>query len=248
MTNQFWHTPREWPHDPPGYVFLARAFSEIGRAIFGEKWSGEENPPKGKLADPQIEKKLQELADDDEFIPLEEVEQDEEADEHHRMWVTVKDDFLKQCLAGRLVCAVRPKEGGEMTDLPTNMWNAENLEQRFRHCQMSLKRPFASLPISDPHWIFLKRESLDKYLVGQPYGPISTPTPKHISPYLRFMLLVTERMGITPDNQPNKDKVIAEIKKTWTGSLLSKKLTDVMATLIREPESQRGSAKKKNIK
>jgi hypothetical protein len=153
-------------------------------------------------------------------------------------------------LAGHLVGAVRPKEGGEMTDLPAKMWNAENLEHRFHRCQMSLKHPFSTLTKSksDTHWIFLNRESLDKYLVEQPHGPISTQPPEHISPYLRVMLSVTERMGITPDNQPNKDSVIAEIKKTWAGAPLSKKLTEVMATLIREPESQRGSAKKKNIK
>ena len=85
MANQFWRMPSEWPHDPPGYVFLARAFGEIGKAKFGDKWSEKENPPKTKLADSQVNEKSQELTDDDDFIPLDVDEQDEAEAEHHRM-------------------------------------------------------------------------------------------------------------------------------------------------------------------
>jgi hypothetical protein len=35
---QFWDNQREWPNDPPNYVFLARACHEVGRAIFGADW------------------------------------------------------------------------------------------------------------------------------------------------------------------------------------------------------------------
>jgi hypothetical protein len=250
MTNRFWRTPGDWPLDPPRYVFLARAFDEIGRALFGDKWSREVTPPKTKLADSQMSEKSQELADNDdlESILLDENEKDNADDEHHRMWVAVKDEILKQCLAGHLVGAVRPTEGGETTDLQAKMWNAEKLGHRFDRCQMSLRHPFATSPKLDPHWIFLSRESLRKYLAAQPYGSVSTETPKHISPYLKIMLIVTERMDITPDKQPKKDEVIAEIDKTWTGKQLSRKLAEVMATLIREPESQLGRAKKENIR
>jgi hypothetical protein len=51
-------------------------------------------------------------------------------------------------------------------------------------------------------------------------------------------------MQITPQNQPKKELVVDEIKKTWSGPL-SDKLVKAMATLIREPESQLGRAKKK---
>jgi hypothetical protein len=58
------------------------------------------------------------------------------------------------------------------------------------------------------------------------------------------MLAVTKSMQITPQNQPKKELVVDEIKKTWSGPL-SDKLVKAMATLIREPESQLGRAKKK---
>ena len=39
---EFWARPHTWPRDPHGYVFLARAVEEIGRAMFGEEWTGKE--------------------------------------------------------------------------------------------------------------------------------------------------------------------------------------------------------------
>jgi hypothetical protein len=39
---EFWARPDVWPRDPLGYIFLARAIEEIGRAMFGEDWTGKE--------------------------------------------------------------------------------------------------------------------------------------------------------------------------------------------------------------
>ena len=46
----FWDHPEDWPHDLPGYVFLARAFNELGRATHGERWdqSAEKNDQKSQ--------------------------------------------------------------------------------------------------------------------------------------------------------------------------------------------------------
>ena len=34
--------PDRWPHEPVDYVFLAGAVQEIGKAIFGDDWTGHE--------------------------------------------------------------------------------------------------------------------------------------------------------------------------------------------------------------
>ena len=39
---EFWSMPSSWPMDPAGYVFLARAMDELGRARYGRDWTGEE--------------------------------------------------------------------------------------------------------------------------------------------------------------------------------------------------------------
>jgi hypothetical protein len=96
MVNQFQRTRSEWPNDPPGYVFLARAFDEIGVAMFGEKWSKKEKKLEQELT-------LEDLDSDD---------LDETQDEHQTMWVAIKDEIVKHCLKGDLVSAVREKKAG----------------------------------------------------------------------------------------------------------------------------------------
>jgi hypothetical protein len=230
MVNQFWRTPSKWPNDPPGYVFLARAFDEIGAVMFREKWSKKEEKPERELT-------VEDLDADD--VALSETQ-----DEHQTMWVAVKDEIVKGCSEGRLVSAVRPKEGGKTEKLEVGMWHSERLDHRFCRCEMSLASPFKESRVAETHWIFLQRESLAQYLAARPYSPNVAPPPNHISPYLRVMLAVTKSMQITPQNQPKKELVVDEIKKTWSGPL-SDKLVKAMATLIREPESQLGRAKKK---
>jgi hypothetical protein len=132
-----------------------------------------------------------------------------------------------------------------MTKLGSEMWNAEDLGWRFGHYRMSLRSPFEQSQLGDTQWIFLSRESLDQYLMQQPYGPVPVQAPKHLSPYVRFLIFLTEHMGLTPENQPTKEEVVAKIDEKWTGPKLSNNLRKVMATLVREPESQLGRAKKK---
>jgi hypothetical protein len=38
VNETFWRKPDKWPRDAPGYIFLARAFDKIGRAIFPDDW------------------------------------------------------------------------------------------------------------------------------------------------------------------------------------------------------------------
>ena len=39
---RYWSKPASWPMDPKGYVFLARAALEIGPAMHGLAWTGDE--------------------------------------------------------------------------------------------------------------------------------------------------------------------------------------------------------------
>jgi hypothetical protein len=230
MMKQFWRTPSEWPNDPPGYVFLARAFDEIGVAMFGEKWS---------MKDEKTEQEVEPVDLDADDLALAETQ-----DEHEAMWVAIKAAIVRGCAEGRLISAVRPKEGGNTEELDKGIWHSEHLDQRFYRCEMSPASPFKKGRRPETHWIFLQRQSLGQYLAVHPHN--RAPTPNHLSPYLKAMLVVAKSMQITPQNQPKKELVVDEIKRTWSGPALSDKLVKAMATLIREPESQLGRAKKKN--
>ena len=42
IMNLFWLAPSQWPRDPSGFVFLARAVHEIGQTIMKDEWTGSE--------------------------------------------------------------------------------------------------------------------------------------------------------------------------------------------------------------
>ena len=159
ILSYFWKTPSEWPNDPPGYIFLARAFDQIGSVRFIEKWS-----------------KKEETVDlDADDLALTETEL-----EHEAMWVAIKDEIVKHCSKGDLVSAVRKIRGGAMTVLGWEMWNAENLDWRFDRCQMSLDRPFERC--KGTHWIFIQRNSLDSFLAGLAGDVSPTEASRHSKP------------------------------------------------------------------
>jgi hypothetical protein len=83
----FWEYPADWPHDSPGYVFLARAFDEIGRAAHAERWI---------YAEPAEPEEPPDDCDDAEWDAY------ERADERHeKAREQAKADFqnMRECLA-----------------------------------------------------------------------------------------------------------------------------------------------------
>jgi hypothetical protein len=141
---------------------------------------------------------------------------------------------------------VRPTGGGVMRAAPREWWNTEGWHTRFTMCQLNPDKPFGLGSTGDNYcWIFLTRESLDKYLRSQPFAPVPEGIGMHFSPYLRVMLAVANKLKISPDNQPKKSEIVAELSSAWTGpGPLSKNLLNSAATLLREPESQLGRARK----
>jgi len=220
----FWSSPEKWPHDPPGFVFLARAFDEIGRAIHGDQWNEAEYP--------------KEPENDDDENAWEAYERAEEAFERLKSErkVGIARTLAKQCEEEKIVAAAR-RPRGQMVTLQWYRWNVDDLRTRFFRCEICLEGERCSL--------FVTRDSLEQFIATQPYAVSSPLNAKHLSPYLKVMLSVSAAMKISPENQPAKKLVEYELEKRWNGRTLSKKLLGTMATLIREPESQLGRARKK---
>jgi hypothetical protein len=62
---------------------------------------------------------------------------------------------------GRLLTALRPTAGGDVTALAPSAWNTERLEPRFTRCQMSPRDPFGPGFAGEGFgWIYVERESL----------------------------------------------------------------------------------------
>jgi hypothetical protein len=163
-----WDHPKQWPHDPPGHVFLARACQELGRAMFGARWAESWGEP-------------DEPPDDCDRATWKDYER--ACDEFQRDLVTMRGDVVRtianQCEAGTLVAAVRPKSGGRMIRLEQYIWNFEDVEYRFHRCDMSLDNPFEVGGDSyRPYWIFLEGRMLDAFLSLSQHGlPAPNPRP-----------------------------------------------------------------------
>lgn len=227
----FWVAKDSWPMDPKGYVFLARAVHRIGAAMFGSAWSGNET--------------IVQLGPSD--FNGTTIENTPVVAALNRLRA-VREEIVKQCEAGELIAAYRPKLGGSMRPMARELWNTDREKwiARFYYCQFHPSEPFSGgLGGRDYCSIFLTAESLERFLLSQPFAVV-TESAGHLSPYLKIMLAVARRAGVTKEHQPPKASLEAEIDAMWTGdSPLSENLRAAMATLIREPESQLGRAKKK---
>jgi hypothetical protein len=128
---QLWRHPEKWPHDPLNYIFLARAFQEIGRTRYGDEWTDRHIEPEEPPDD------CDEAADEQYDRDCEEAEV-----KFQNMHVSIARAIAEQSELGNLVTALRHTTGGGMNALDPNFWNTEYLGPRFFRCQMSLDQPF----------------------------------------------------------------------------------------------------------
>ena len=155
---QLWRHPEKWPHDPPNYVFLARAFGEIGRARYGDEWTDRYIEPEEPPDD------CDEAADEQYDRDCEEAEL-----KFENMHASIARAIVEQSELGNLVTALRHRVGGQMNALDPDFWNTEYFGPRFFRCQMSLDQPFedpARVSVGSCYWIYVTRASLDRYIRG----------------------------------------------------------------------------------
>jgi hypothetical protein len=277
MTNEFWADRYSWPNDPRGYVFLARVVDELGKALNGSAWTGEEYliefpdqlpvemprhtydqqdgyallkerrpdlnlPPANKWNTPQVSLTADQWAA---AVAVNKAMTDEVRPSFQRKAI-LEAEIARLCEAGELKSWYRPKPGGELSPIPPSWWNTEMYRNRFVVCQMHPRDPYGiGFGGEDFAWIFVSRESLERCVSLLPHKEMAA-VQGHLSPYLRMMLSVARSLEITVDNQPKKEIVVEQLRKSWSGKVpLSAKLVDAMATLLREPESQLGRARNK---
>jgi hypothetical protein len=266
---EFW-LRKQWPNDPKGYVFLARALLELGRARYGERWTGGEYTvvmPRVledfsfEMGDYAYATRLLQKHRPDVFPAKSDsncltpelwyIACDISRHQYEAVRpllvrrLSVEQEFTRRAEAGDLATAYRPLLGGDMSAIPSCWWNTEGLE-RFQMCQLNPDDPYG--PGFDDErnvWIFVSRESLDTCLSSQQFAPLPSGVQCHVSPYVRLMLSVAQQLDITTENQPKKDVVMEALRRGWPSSVpRSENLLEAMATLLREPGSQLGRAKK----
>ena len=166
----FWKNPQRWPRDTDSHLFLGRAVDKVGRAIFGDEWTGKEPttelmryPPKERLKliggiprSVQLTEKARKAALA--IVTRDHYEQSAAALRFSR----VRGEIIQSAEAGKLEMAVRAKVGGEFEPLPRSWWNSERLINRFHFCQLNPTEPFGIGSEGDKHqWIFVTRDSFE---------------------------------------------------------------------------------------
>jgi hypothetical protein len=148
---------------------LARAFHAIGRAAFADTWV--ETPYDNEPDEPEEPDDNCDAETEDRYeLAYENWERAcaQAKIDFANMWANVTQKIAEACKAGTLVSAVRAKEGGEFIRLEAHCWNTENLTVRFFRCDMTLSSPFEKRQSHRSHWIYVTRDSLDKYLGKSP--------------------------------------------------------------------------------
>jgi hypothetical protein len=232
-----WHTRAEWIRDPSGYVFLPRAMLEIGAALFPTEWTRHE-PEEWEVARYDSKKRGDRAAASSRFDG-------------------VCSEVTAACQLGDLLYGLRPWGGGAVLPGLPQWWNADDavLRCRFNMFSLNTSRPFQS-GISERQnedWICISRASLDNFLSKRTNSnaaalakALNVP---HLSPYLALMIHVARKLNISPKNQPLKADIEKELRAAWPKGIgrPSKNLVEAAATLIREPGSQLGLAKKISV-
>jgi hypothetical protein len=228
LSNNFWTHPEQWPVEPQGQTFLVRAFGQLGKAMFRDHWTGLEcaakvdwNSDPGPIA----------------------------------RRATILDELAKRLQTGELISFLRPFAGGLSIQSPSGLWNTERerIYRRFMWCQVNPDDPFGKSLFSTKNcWIYLTNESLGKLTRSYSSAMASyLQADEYLSPYMRIMIAVKKNLKVEPDNQLKKTTVeeeLVRVAQRFAKELgedgLSKNLIGAMATLIRDPESKKGRAKK----
>jgi hypothetical protein len=272
-----WPLPWEYPRDTADKLYLARAFEQVAESRLPNvrnplvvEFKPEFIPSKLSLATPSHIAKARELLQkqatqagagrkhlcdnltEDDLKTARQLEREEWSKWgiDWGNWNTLKELFQAALSEGQVKSFLRPIAGGAFIGpLDASVWNVDDCSGRFETCQMR------AMPFQDPspennlHWIYVDKGDLEHALLAQPSKLTEADKTLQISPYLCVMLEVCRKLAITPDNQPNKDAVVYEIRNLWEERYqhlkpISNHLLEAMGTLVREPDSQLGRGKK----
>lgn len=130
---------------------------------------------------------------------------------------------------------------GKLVEVDSRHWNeVDSSSGCFVKCKIDLSNPNIGYDGERYSWIFVA------------HTPATSAEPTilpaldigSLSPYMRTLLTVSAKLAISPTNQPKKESLKADISAAWNSPFpLSERILDVMATILREPESQAGKNK-----
>ena len=211
---KFWSDPDSWPFDAPEYVFIPRAINTLGKSLFVEEWPSE-------ILNIRNSSRLRDVV----------------------------LNMREHCAFGRLVGAIQ-RHNGTFEPIPAEAWNTRDYEQWF---DTDFKAPSTvtgryghPLASISECWLFVERDGLSRLgnarsVLASAKGPAEAET--YLSPYMQLMVDAVRDLGISQTYQSKiEDVIMPYLIEQWQlrGLPESKKVREAMATMLREPESQKG--------
>lgn len=224
MRNEF------WPDDPAGFIFLGRACKQLGKARFGPQRTERLTTATSKYENQvtmDIERRAKLLNEEYPSSFYEEL----------RRTSAVVDEIITACRSGAVTSAVRATTGGPIYPLPSTSWIGWEAASRCDGFQEFMSRGGAVADKKELGWIFLEKNGFEAF-VGRTNVQILEGI--HFSPYMRAMIEVIQELGISPEVQPKKERLVAVFLEKLEGLQppLPDYLAKAMATFVRQPESQ----------
>jgi hypothetical protein len=152
--------------------------------------------------------------------------------------MVVANDLIDAIADQRLAYAIRGRPQGEfILDAPIKNWLSDDALGIFEECTM----PRTAIPDSRQglypggFWVYVPRTSLDAYL-GLPTD-LSNYSQLHLSPYMRLIIELIQKMGIGPDNQPTVAEIAATVRQLAPGYNIpppGDRIPDAIGTIVRE--------------
>lgn len=170
---EFWFDSSQWPRDPSGFVFLARAVHEIGRTIMKDEWTGSEptteftphlpffarftNSIGSERANSLLMKyrpllnhtpiKWAKWGPHPMTFSVEEwnaaVELSKDVLPYVLRFLAVQSEIVQQCEAGDLASFYRWDTTGQMLPIPREWWNTDRWQPRFAMCRINPRDPMS---------------------------------------------------------------------------------------------------------
>jgi len=158
-------------------------------------------------------------------------------------YASVRRAIADAATTGTLAFELRPLRGGTPRPMPQDFWNTEGfaLDHRFASFTIDPARPYA-VTGSAQEWLYVTSDSLEAFLASLGAKVAAPGADEYFSPYLSLAIKICRERGITRDHQPFKSELENLLEKQWRDLPPSKHLQSALATLMREPESQSGSA------
>lgn len=186
--DSIWRDPAEWPRDRAGYIFLARAIQEIGRAMYRDTWTGNEAPAPLPCGG---------------YVKI----QSEAEQEGTKRFSKVQDAIIDAAEAEELLMVARPIDDGRVISLTRDYWHADNLTRRFRTCRIDPGQPFGDFLT---HWIFAGAEGLAHLITS-----FEAKTAKYINPRQRAIQYLTPLLTARRPDGMNRKSVQKHCMETF---------------------------------